>query len=205
MGRAGHGGEFIDRCQQPREHTVAYRLTEAVLVHCRSVERQHSVRDPQRTERSLRSRVETLRKTDSHATAGSVAPPRGHVVCSPVQKNTRGVGRSRGSRPSSASANAAACAWATRSQAYRPHICLGLYTGKGLLRGRIVIPIHNASGELIAYAGPAIDGQEPKYRFPAGFRKSLVLFNLHRAIATNGKTMIAVEGFFDTIAVHQRS
>jgi len=76
---------------------------------------------------------------------------------------------------------------------------------EGLLRGRIVIPIHNASGELIAYAGPAIDGQEPKYRFPAGFRKSLVLFNLHRAIATNGKTMIAVEGFFDTIAVHQRS
>jgi DNA primase catalytic core, N-terminal domain/CHC2 zinc finger len=62
----------------------------------------------------------------------------------------------------------------------------GLYTGKGLLRGRIVIPIHNAAGELIAYAGRAIDGQEPKYRFPAGFRKSLVLFNLHRAIATNG-------------------
>ncbi|MBA3642057.1 MAG: hypothetical protein H0W53_22930, partial [Acidobacteria bacterium] len=32
---------------------------------------------------------------------------------------------------------------------------LGLYTGRGLLRGRIVIPIHNASGELIAYAGRA--------------------------------------------------
>src|SRR5438067_1782904 len=58
---------------------------------------------------------------------------------------------------------------------------LGLYTGNGLLRGRIVIPIHNGSGELIAYAGRAIDGHEPKYRFPAGFRKSLALFNLHRA------------------------
>lgn len=80
---------------------------------------------------------------------------------------------------------------------------LGLYTGKGLLRGRVVIPIHNASGELIAYAGRAIDGQEPKYRFPAGFRKSRVLFNLHRAIATNTSTVIVVEGFFDTIAVHQ--
>ena len=80
---------------------------------------------------------------------------------------------------------------------------LGFYTGKGLLRGRIVIPIHNASGELIAYAGRAIDGQEPKYRFPAGFRKSLVLFNLHRAIATNARTVVVVEGFFDTIGVHQ--
>lgn len=80
---------------------------------------------------------------------------------------------------------------------------LGLYTGESLLRGRIVIPIHNASGELIAYAGRAIAGQEPKYRFPAGFRKSLVLFNLHRAIATKMRTVVAVEGFFDTIAVHQ--
>jgi len=80
---------------------------------------------------------------------------------------------------------------------------LGLYTGKGLLRGRIVIPIHNASGELIAYAGRTIDGQEPKYRFPSGFRKSLVLFNLHRAVATGARTAIVVEGFFDTLAVHQ--
>jgi DNA primase len=80
---------------------------------------------------------------------------------------------------------------------------LGLYTGKGLLRGRIVIPIHNAAGELIAYAGRAIDGQEPKYRFPAGFRKSLVLFSLHRAIAANASAVVVVEGFFDTIAVHQ--
>jgi len=80
---------------------------------------------------------------------------------------------------------------------------LGMYTGKGLLRGRIVIPIHNESGELIAYAGRAIDGQEPRYRFPAGFRKSLVLFNLHRASATNARTVVVVEGFFDTIAVHQ--
>lgn len=80
---------------------------------------------------------------------------------------------------------------------------LGLYRGTGLLRGRIVIPIHNACGDLIAYAGRAIDGDEPKYRFPAGFRKSLVLFNLHRAVARTARTAIVVEGFFDAIAVHQ--
>lgn len=71
------------------------------------------------------------------------------------------------------------------------------------MRGRIVIPLHNERGELIAYAGRAIDGQEPKYRFPAGFRTSFVLFNLHRALATGARTAIVVEGFFDTLAVHQ--
>ena len=70
---------------------------------------------------------------------------------------------------------------------------LGLYTRKGLLRRRIVIPIHNQSGELIAYAGRAIDNQEPKYRFPAGFRKSLVLFNLHRANAMKAHTVVVVK------------
>jgi hypothetical protein len=80
---------------------------------------------------------------------------------------------------------------------------IGAYSGRGLLRGRIVIPIHDERGELIAYAGRAIDAAEPKYRFPAGFRKSLVLFNLHRALTTGGRTVIVVEGFFDTLAVHQ--
>jgi hypothetical protein len=64
-------------------------------------------------------------------------------------------------------------------------------------------PIHNNRGELIAYAGRAINGEEPKYRLPAGFRKSLVLFNLHRALATGSRNVIVVEGFFDTLAVHQ--
>jgi DNA primase len=80
---------------------------------------------------------------------------------------------------------------------------MGAYSGNGLLRGRIVIPIHNEGGELIAYAGCAIGAQEPKYRFPVGFRKSLVLYNLHRALETRSRTVIVVEGFFDTLAVHQ--
>jgi 5S rRNA maturation endonuclease (ribonuclease M5) len=48
----------------------------------------------------------------------------------------------------------------------------------------------------------AIDDQEPKYRLPAGFRKSLALVNLHRALATGARNII-VEGFFDTLALHQ--
>ncbi len=80
---------------------------------------------------------------------------------------------------------------------------VGMYHGAGFLVGRCVIPIRDEKGRLVAYAGRAVDGQEPKYRFPAGFRKSQVLFNLDRAIETGGNTVIVVEGFFDALKVYQ--
>jgi len=80
---------------------------------------------------------------------------------------------------------------------------VGLYPGPGFLAGRLVVPIHDHSGQLIAYAGRSLTGEQPKYRFPAGFRKSQVLFNFHRAIHTGTNHTILVEGFFDTMKVHQ--
>jgi DNA primase len=71
-----------------------------------------------------------------------------------------------------------------------------------MMEGRVVIPIHDEDGVLIAYAGRSADGSEPKYRFPLRFRKSLALFNLHRA-AQHGNSVIIVEGFFDCMKVHQ--
>src|SRR5437764_10667134 len=38
---------------------------------------------------------------------------------------------------------------------------------------------------------------------PAGFRKSAVLFNLHRAAASGSDDVVAVEGFFNCMKVHQ--
>jgi DNA primase len=71
------------------------------------------------------------------------------------------------------------------------------------MHGRIVIPIHNEQGELVAYAGRAIDGSEPRYKLPAGFHKSHELFNLHRAIGESGgqSQVVVVEGFFDCMKV----
>ncbi len=80
---------------------------------------------------------------------------------------------------------------------------VGFYAGPGLQSGRIVIPIGNAQGETVAYAGRALDGRLPKYKLPAGFRKSLELFNLRRAAATGSKSVIVVEGYFDCLRVHQ--
>lgn len=79
---------------------------------------------------------------------------------------------------------------------------VGYHLGKGLMEGRIVIPIHDENGTLVAYAGRSLDSSAPKYRLPPRFRKSHVLFNLNRA-AGKGKRVVLVEGFFDAIRVHQ--
>jgi len=83
---------------------------------------------------------------------------------------------------------------------------LGYFAGdKGLMVGRIVIPITNVKGEVVAYAGrwpgepPSAD--TPKYKLPTGFRKGLELFNIDRAVKEQGPLVI-VEGFFDAIKLH---
>jgi len=85
------------------------------------------------------------------------------------------------------------------------HFGVGFFPGKGMMASRCVIPIHNENGELIAYAGRAIDSVEPKYKLPTGFKKSAVLYNLHRAlqVETGERELIIVEGFFDAMKVHQ--
>ena len=77
---------------------------------------------------------------------------------------------------------------------------VGFFSGRGSMSGRIVIPIHNETGELVAYAGRATDDSEPRYKLPAGFHKGQVLYNLHRVTAPE---VIIVEGFFDCMKVWQ--
>ena len=78
---------------------------------------------------------------------------------------------------------------------------------KGMMAGRIAIPIHNPDGNVVAYAGrfpgEPTDGT-PKYKLPPGFRKSQELFNIDRAIKEPAdKPLVIVEGFFDAIKMHQ--
>ena len=55
------------------------------------------------------------------------------------------------------------------------------YAPKGILRGRLAIPIHDLGGELVAYCGRAVkNGQTPVLIFPKGFDPSRYVFNLHR-------------------------
>lgn len=81
------------------------------------------------------------------------------------------------------------------------------YCSRGLMKGWIVIPIHNEKEELVAYAG-RYPGEprkeEPRYKLPPKFQKHLVLYNLNRAgKEAKEKRLILVEGFFDTFRLWQ--
>jgi DNA primase len=89
------------------------------------------------------------------------------------------------------------------------HFGVGHHAGRGIMSGRVVIPIHNEQGELVAYAGrwPGDEGWpegEDKYKLPPGFHKSLVVFNLHRAReVAREQGLILAEGFFDVMRLWQ--
>jgi DNA primase len=55
------------------------------------------------------------------------------------------------------------------------------YCTKGLLKERLAIPIHSAGGELVAYAGLAVEEDaSPRYLFPPKFYAPLEVFNLNQ-------------------------
>lgn len=80
------------------------------------------------------------------------------------------------------------------------------FCGKGSMAGRVCIPIGNVDGATVAYAGRWVGPMEDlpegkdKYELPAGFHKSLELFNLHRV--KHCRHLVVVEGFFGTIRLH---
>ena len=74
-------------------------------------------------------------------------------------------------------------------------------------RNRLMFPIHNESGKIIAFGGRALSpDDEPKYlnspETPI-YKKSHVLYNLHRAKESVRKDdrVILVEGYMDAIGV----
>jgi len=89
------------------------------------------------------------------------------------------------------------------------HFGLGV-CGVGLMKGRVVVPIHNEIGQLVAYAGrwpsdEEIPENEGKYKFPTKFKKGYVLFNLHRVLEAvkAGEPLVLVEGFFDIFRLYE--
>jgi DNA primase len=81
------------------------------------------------------------------------------------------------------------------------------FCNKGMMAGRIAIPIHNSAGEVVAYAGRfpgEAPGDTPKYKLPPEFRKTLELFNIHRAIKhPEDMPLVIVEGFFGCMHLWQ--
>ncbi|MBI1783613.1 toprim domain-containing protein [Candidatus Sumerlaeota bacterium] len=90
------------------------------------------------------------------------------------------------------------------------------YCSRGLMSGRIAIPLRNTEGYLIGYAGRVVDDalvdeKNPKYRLPGSrekegtvyeFSSGAFLFNANR-IEAPAEDLIVVEGFFSVFHLHQ--
>ncbi|MBF0330218.1 MAG: toprim domain-containing protein [Nitrospirae bacterium] len=84
------------------------------------------------------------------------------------------------------------------------HFGLG-FCQRGSIKDRIAIPIHNTQGQIVAYCGRAVDDDqiknEGKYKLPANFHKSSVIYNLHRQ--TNTDSLIIVESYLSVWRLYQ--
>lgn len=54
------------------------------------------------------------------------------------------------------------------------------YAPKGIMRGRLAIPVHSRDGVLLAYCGRAVKGESPALIFPNGFRPESIIFAAER-------------------------
>ena len=75
-------------------------------------------------------------------------------------------------------------------------------------RGRLIFPIADTQGRVIAFGGRALAGEEPKYlnspETPL-YQKGQTLYALHRARErmTEGRRALLVEGYVDCLMAHQ--
>ena len=89
---------------------------------------------------------------------------------------------------------------------------VGFLCGKGknnstydYFRNRIMFPIIDVSGNVVAFGGRVMDNSEPKYLNTSdtpAFKKSKNLFALNYAKNHCENTMILCEGYMDVIALH---
>jgi DNA primase len=82
------------------------------------------------------------------------------------------------------------------------------FANRGYFSGFICIPLSNAAGELVGYAGRWPDdaaveaGTAEKYRLPPKFKKLELLFNIERV--AGHKHVVLVEGFWSVFRFHER-
>ena len=72
-------------------------------------------------------------------------------------------------------------------------------------RNRVIFPIINTSGDVIAFGGRVMDDSKPKYLNSSdtpGFKKSRNLFALNYAKNHCAERLILCEGYMDVIALH---
>lgn len=74
-----------------------------------------------------------------------------------------------------------------------------------LYRNRVIFPIIDTSGNIVAFGGRVMDGSDPKYLNSSdtpAFKKSRHLFALNYARKHCAERLILCEGYMDVIALH---
>lgn len=73
-----------------------------------------------------------------------------------------------------------------------------------LFRNRVMFPVIDTTGNIVAFGGRVMDDSKPKYLNSSdtpGFKKSRVLFGLNFAKNSCAERLILCEGYMDTIAI----
>lgn len=73
-------------------------------------------------------------------------------------------------------------------------------------RERVIFPIHNIKGKIIAFGARAMGETQPKYlNSPetTWFNKRFELYGLHQAMQTRERTLLVTEGYMDVIKLWQ--
>jgi DNA primase len=88
------------------------------------------------------------------------------------------------------------------------YLGVGVFCGKGMMKNRVVFPIHNAEGQLVGYAGRRVEyslyDESPehvaletddleRWKFPPGFKQGGEVWNIHRV---EGDEAIVCESFW---------
>ena len=73
-------------------------------------------------------------------------------------------------------------------------------------RHRVIVPIIDVRGNVVAFGGRVLDDSKPKYVNTSDtlvYKKSLGVFGLNFAKNSKEKSLILVEGYMDAISLHQ--
>ncbi len=73
-------------------------------------------------------------------------------------------------------------------------------------RNRVIVPIIDPRGNVVAFGGRVLDDSKPKYVNTSDtlvYKKSLGVFGLNFAKNSKEKSLILVEGYMDAISLHQ--
>ena len=80
---------------------------------------------------------------------------------------------------------------------------VGYFVGKGIMHHKVVIPIQDADGELVAYAG--YDPATGTYSYPNGFDPSLEVYNASRCARAGaiGDRIVIVTDLLNVLRLHE--